>query len=526
MEPPATGKAVQVPQIMLVEDERIVAMHLRQQLLKLGYHVPTIAASGIRALRHIETARPDLVLMDIKLEGEMDGIATAAAIPPDYHIPVIYLTAYSEEATLARARATRPYGYLIKPFSERELHATIQMTLERRSAEVTLRATEDRLRQAQKMEAIGQLAGGVAHDFNNLLSIIYGNLDELHEYAGKNPIISGMIDEIYEAARRGATLTQQLLAYSRRQALTPRVVAIGEQITNLTGLLRRTLGEGVQIKLTLRSDLWRTRIDPQQLEIALINLAVNARDAMPKSGSLTIEASNAVLEPGQAIDHTETEPGAYVVLAVSDTGCGMARSVIDRAFEPFFTTKPPGRGTGLGLSMVYGFVKQSAGYIGISSEPGKGTTIRIYLRAVFEEAEPADANTEAAAVSLPRAKAGEVVLVVEDDEVVRRMLVRTLLGLDYHALEAGNGRLALVLLETAARVDLLLTDIVLPGGMSGADLGRRAVARRPELRTVYMSGYPADAIADGGVVVDGVPLLCKPFQKDDIARTLRRVLDR
>jgi len=514
---------MQMPQIMLVEDERIVAMHLRQQLMRLGYQVPAVVASGAHALRQIEASRPDLVLMDIHIEGDMDGITTAATIPPDYHIPVIYLTAYSEEATLARARATRPYGYLIKPFSERELHATIQMTLERCTAEAALRSSEERLRQSQKMEAIGQLAGGVAHDFNNLLSVIYGNLDELQDHVGDDEIMQPIIAEIYDAAKHGATLTQHLLAYSRRQALSPRVVAVTDLITNLTGLLRRSLGETIGIRLNLKPNIWRIRIDPNQLEIALLNLALNARDAMPAGGQLTIEADNAVLDHDSVDSDTGVSGGRYVVLALTDTGTGMPKSVIDRVFEPFFTTKPPGGGTGLGLSMVYGFVMQSSGHVRIYSEPGRGTTIRIYLRAVSEDTAATGSGDDT--VSSSGARPGEVVLVVEDDDRVRNLTIRTLRGLGYQTLEANHGSAAIELLEASPRVDLLLTDIVLPDGMSGAALAGQVSVRRPELKVVYMSGYTADAIAQSGVLGPDVPLLSKPFQKAELARTLRQVLD-
>jgi signal transduction histidine kinase len=509
-------------QIMLVEDERIVAMHLRQQLLKLGYHVPAVVASGAHALRQIEASRPDLILMDIHIEGDMDGIATAAAIPLDYYIPVIYLTAFSEEATLVRARATRPYGYLIKPFSERELHATIQMTLERRAAEAALRITEERLRQSQKMEAVGQLAGGVAHDFNNLLALIYGYLDEMQDCADGDEILKGLIAETYEAARRGATLTRQLLAYSRRQPLSPRVVTLTDLITNLTGLLRRTLGEAIEIQLNLRPKLHQTYLDPNQLENALLNLALNARDAMPSGGRLTIEAENVVLDEDYIDEKAEAVSGHHVLLTLTDTGTGMPKSVIDRIFEPFFTTKPPGKGSGLGLSMVYGFVMQSSGHIKIYSEPGHGTSIRIFLRAADDDFTALPSANDMTALARP--KADEVVLVVEDDDSVRRLIVRTLRHLGYQTLEASHGRAAMQRQEEAARIDLLLTDLVLPDDMSGVVLARQLRAIQPGLKVIYMSGYAAEAVAQSGALDPDVKLLNKPFRRSELARALRNVL--
>jgi CheY-like chemotaxis protein/two-component sensor histidine kinase len=509
------------PRIMLVEDERIVAFHLRQQLQKLGYHVPAAVASGEKALRQIEEHKPDLILMDIHIEGEIDGIETAARIPEDYHIPVVYLTAYSEESTVARARATRPYGYLLKPFSERELHATIQMALERRAAEIALKLTEDRLRQAQKMEVVGQLAGGVAHDFNNLLAIIQGNLELVRERTG-DAEIREMLDDALKAAGRGATLTQQLLAYSRRQPLAPKRLVLDRLIADLSGLLRRMLGETIQVRAEVARDLRAVRVDPNQLESALLNLAVNARDAMPEGGRITIEAANAVLDEGYAADHAEVVPGSYVMIAVTDTGRGMSKDVAARALEPFFTTKPVGQGTGLGLSMVFGFVKQSQGHLKIYSEPGHGTTVKLYLAA--EAGGGADETPPEAASPAAGAGKGEVVLVVEDDPSVRKLALRMLAGLGYRALEAEDAGAAMRLLEGEARIDLLLTDVVLPGAMGGTALARAARERRPGLGVLYMSGYTANAIVHNGVLDEGVHLLTKPFGRQELAAKLREVL--
>ena len=369
-------------QIMVVEDERILALHLRQQLVRLGYGILGPTASGEDALRQIETAKPDLVLMDIHIEGMLDGIETAARIPPDYLIPVIYLTAYSEEATLARARRTKPYGYLIKPFSERELHATIQMALERNAAEKALHTSQAALRQAQKMEAIGQLAGGVAHDFNNLLGVIIGNLEVAAEQIAAHTDLAEMVQEALNAALQGAGLTQQLLAYARLQPLSARLLQLNELIPALVGLMRRTLGGKVLIRTQLADKLWKICVDANQLDSALLNLAINARDAMPEGGVLTIAASNIQYGPASVHPVPGMGDGAYVLIAVTDSGSGMSKAVAEKALEPFFTTKPVGKGTGLGLSMVYGFVKQSNGHIVIDSAPGCGTTIYLYLPAV------------------------------------------------------------------------------------------------------------------------------------------------
>jgi signal transduction histidine kinase len=509
--------------IMLVEDERIVALHMQQQLSTFGYDVVANVANGTQALQKIEEDQPDLVLMDIHIEGEIDGIDTAARIPPGYHIPVVYLTAYSEEATLERARATKPYGYLLKPFSERELHATIQMVLERSGTEKALRASEERLRQAQKMEVVGQLAGGVAHDFNNLLAIIYGNLDLLDEALADRPDLRQIVQTTMNAAGRGAALTHQLLAYSRLQPLDPRVLDLGKLAVEMTKLLHRTLGETIEIQTEVPGDLWKTRIDPNQLENALLNLAVNARDAMPNGGKLMIEAQNAILDAAYAEEHLEVAPGRYVMLAVTDTGTGMSKEVARRALEPFFTTKPTGQGTGLGLSMVYGFVKQSKGHLKIYSEEGHGTTVKLYLPAATSGQEDSRAAVDPG--ELPAARPGEVVLVVEDDPMVLRLAVQLLTRFGYQTLEAQDGPEAIAMLERDGRVDLLFTDVVLPKGMSGMVLAREARRRRPELKVLYMSGYTGNAIVHHGVLDKGVHLLTKPFRKIELARKVRQVLD-
>jgi signal transduction histidine kinase len=509
--------------IMVVEDERIVALHLRQQLTKLGYDVPAPVASGEAALLQVEHARPNLILMDIHIEGLLDGIETATRVPADYHIPVIYLTAYSEPATLDRARTTKPYGFLVKPFSERELHATIQMALERCRGEQAQRDGDASRRQSHKMAAIGQLAGGVAHDFNNLLGVIIGNLDSVVEHGLDDPELVVMIGDALGAALRGASLTRHLLAYSRQQALEPRVLNLDRVIADQIGLLRRTLGEAIEIATALPADLWPARVDPNQLENALLNLAVNARDAMPRGGTLTISAENVTLEPGEVDAQSDMSAGRYVLVAVADTGTGMSRDVVDRAFEPFFTTKPDGAGTGLGLSMVYGFVRQSFGQVKIESEEGRGTAIKLYFPAAEGPAVPATPPADAAA--MPTARSGEVILVVEDDVALRKLITGQLANLGYAVVQAADGIAGHRLLAEADRIDLLLTDVVLPNGMSGPTLARDAQARRPGLRVLFMSGYTKNAVVHDGALDSGTHLLTKPFRKADLARKIRLVLD-
>jgi PAS domain S-box-containing protein len=322
------------------------------------------------------------------------------------------------------------------------------------------RTVEDQLRQAQKMEAIGQLTGGVAHDFNNLLAVMMGNLELLEGASKGDPDTAELIADALDAAKRGASLTHRLLAFSRQQQLAPSAVEVGALVTGLIGVLRRVVEETVRIETVIAPDLWTCRIDAHQLENALLNLAVNARDAMPEGGRLAIAAENAVLDADYARDHAEVTAGRYVQLSVSDTGTGMSKEVVARALEPFFTTKPVGQGTGLGLPMVYGFVKQSGGHLAIYSEPGFGTTVKLYLPEFRAHSAGSPFVDEKAALA---ADGEAVVLVVEDDEAVRRLQLRVLHSLQYRTLEAPDGAAGLAILESEARVDLLLADIVLPG---------------------------------------------------------------
>jgi len=366
------------PRILVVEDERIIALHLRQQLTKLGYDVPNAVSTGDHALRRIEQARPDLVLMDINLRGKMDGIATAALIPPAYRIPVIYLTAYSADTTLARAAATNPHGYLLKPFAERELHAMIQVTLARCQAERAARAAEERRQQTRKMEALSQLAAGMADEVDDLLTVLYGQLETLGHHAVDAPALAEPIHEAFSEAIEKERLIRRLLDFSGRRKLTPATISVSDLVSGAISRLCQIAGDTIKIRPRLPDGLWRARIDPDQLSRALVNLAMNSAEAMPGGGSLTIEAQNATIDQHDG-------DGRYVLLSVTDTGTGMSEQVVERAFEPFFTTRPDSSGRGLGLSLVFGFVRQSGGHISIDSKPANGTTVRLYLPAATDE---------------------------------------------------------------------------------------------------------------------------------------------
>ncbi|MGQ9927310.1 MAG: PAS domain S-box protein [Chloroflexaceae bacterium] len=380
-------------------------------------------------------------------------------------------------------------------------------------------ALEEQLRQAQRLEAIGQLTGGVAHDFNNLLTVILGNAELLSEALADNLDLLPLARMISTAAQRGAALTQHLLAFARRQALDPRAVDVNRLITGMDELIRRALGEHIAIQLILAPDLWRALVDPAQLESALLNLCINARDAMPMGGTLTIETANVLLDQQYADRSMEVTPGAYVLVAVSDTGTGIAPEHLPHVFEPFFTTKEHGKGSGLGLSMVYGFVKQSRGHVTIYSEPGQGTTVRLYLPRTVEEAAGYETNVTGAWRG-----ENETILLVEDDEAVRHFARQQLTSLGYRVLEARTGPEALELVRAHDEIALLFTDIVMPGGISGRELVRAARQVRPGLKVLYTSGYTENVIVHHGHLDPGVLLLSKPYRRADLARKVREAL--
>ncbi len=382
--------------------------------------------------------------------------------------------------------------------------------------------TEEQLRQAQKMEAVGQLTGGVAHDFNNLLAIIMGNLELLADSEEKGSMPAALVERALRATRRGAELTRRLLAFSRRQTLQPERIELNALVTSLTDLLSRTLGENIRVETELADDVGTVVVDPGQLENALLNLAVNARDAMPRGGRLLIESANVELDADYVAAVKDVLPGPYVMLAVSDTGEGMTPEIVSRAFEPFFTTKEVGKGSGLGLSMVYGFVKQSGGHVAIYSEVSLGTTIRLYLP-----------RTAVSGVASPHVKPaaagqdgnGQHVLVVEDDPDVRQLVATQLGARGYAVQAAASGREAMVLIAGAAPIDLLLTDVVLSGGMSGADIVARARHHRPGLRVLYMSGYTEGMINMDLLRADNAHFLQKPFTRIQLAHAVREALE-
>ena len=467
--------------------------------------VPVVSNSG-EVLGGLFFGHPDAGMFTARDELIVGGIAAQAAIGID-------------NARLYRASQQAQDSLRV-----------LNETLEQRVAdEIAERMrTEEALRQAQKMEAVGQLTGGIAHDFNNLLTAITGGADTLQRMLpqplGANDArIRRALRMIDQGAQRAATLTQRLLAFARRQALDPRPIDANKLVSGMSELLRRTLGEAVAIETVLAGGLWRTMTDPNQLENALLNLAVNARDAMPGGGKLTIETANSYLDESYAALHQEAVPGQYVMIAVSDTGTGMSRETIEHVFEPFFTTKEVGQGTGLGLSQVYGFIKQSNGHIKIYSEVGQGSVVKLYLPRLVDDARPAsEAEEEAEA---PPGGSGELILVVEDDEDVRAYSTETLRDLGYRVLTAPNGPAGLEVLARHPGIRLLFTDVGLPGGMTGRQLADNARRLRPGLLVLFTTGYARNAIVHGGILDPGTHLLPKPFTHAGLAAKIRALLD-
>ncbi|WP_168217548.1 ATP-binding protein [Paracoccus liaowanqingii] len=383
-------------------------------------------------------------------------------------------------------------------------------------------AQEEKLRQAQKMEAVGQLTGGVAHDFNNLLTIIMGNAELLSDNLSDNPNLKKLADITVSAADRGAELTSRLLAFSRKQPLEPRVIDLGKLVLGMDDLLRRTMPENINFELVRAGGLWKTEIDPGQVESAILNLVLNARDAMPEGGCVTIEIVNASLDEDYVALEAGVQAGQYVLIDVTDTGHGIPKDKIGRVFEPFFTTKTVGKGSGLGLSMVYGFVKQSGGHIRVYSEEGEGTSFKLYFPRSFS-LRNADADPHAAGSVL---RGQETILVVEDDHLVRENVTSQLKFLGYRVYEASSGAEAIKITEHNQDIDLLFTDVVMPGGMSGRELAEIVTVLLPKIAVLFTSGYTENSIVHNGRLDPGVELLSKPYRREQLANKIRKVLDR
>lgn len=469
--------------------------------------VPVISRNG-EVMGGLFFGHADVGVFTDRSERGLSGLAAEAAVAID-------------NARLAQAAEFELEERRRAEEALRALNATLEEQVAERTAQ--LQANEEALRQSQKMEAVGQLTGGIAHDFNNLLQIIVGNLDLLQRNLdSRSPRLHRAAANAMTGAKRAASLTQRLLAFSRRQPLDPKPTNINTLVTSLSDLIPRTLGETISVETVLGAGVWRVDVDPNELEAALLNLAVNARDAMPKGGRLTIETTNAHIDEAYSAGHAEVLPGQYVAISVSDTGIGMDEETLAHAFEPFFTTKAVGKGTGLGLSQVYGFVKQTGGHVKIYSEVGQGTTVKVYLPRLMAATETPDADDSPL---IPEGSVGETILVLEDDDDVRTYSVETLRDLGYRVVEAHDGPSALRLLARQARVDLLFSDVVLPGGLTGAQVAEQAREMRPDLKVLFTTGYARNAIIHQGRLDKGVHLITKPFNATDLAAKVRDLLD-
>ena len=397
---------------------------------------------------------------------------------------------------------------------------------ERRDAQQRLETAREQLYQSQKMDAVGQLTGGVAHDFNNLLTIIIGNLDTAKRtleswQEGARARLERTIDNALIGANRAAALTGHLLAFSRRQPLKPTLLDVNKLLRNLSVFLKPSLGEQVQLEVVGAGGVWQVEADPAQLEAAILNLAVNARDAMPNGGQVTVEASNVLLDERYCSENAEVRPGQYVQISVTDNGTGMTKEVVTHVFEPFFTTKQAGHGTGLGLSQVYGFVKQSGGHVKVYSEEGLGTTVKIYLPRTYGKK---TGEHPVQQTVTPSAYGKETILVVEDDDDVRAFICETLEDLNYMVLQAGDAASALGIIDGGGHIDLLLTDVILPGP-NGRELATAALAKRPQLKVLFMTGYSRNAIVHQGRLDEGVQLIQKPLTQSSLAVRICDILD-
>lgn len=622
--------------ILIVEDESIVALDIKHHLKRFGYRVLGPAASADAALKIVDQEVPDLVLMDIKIQGDMDGVETARIIRERYHRPVIMLTAYADEQTLNRAKLSGPFGYILKPFDERELRTTIEMAHYRHKMELKLQASEERyrrlfeedlsgdfitdgegviidcnpaflrlcgyqnreeifgthvdelfsqehqrrymweqiklngmirlqefeingaaegaatvlanmvgnynednqlvslhgylidttemknlehqLRQAQKMEAIGRMAGGIAHDFNNLLTVILGYITLVNEKYQEDEPLENELEGIRNAAGKAAKLTRQLLAFSRQQVLNPEVVNVNELMRDLEKMIRRLIDEDIVINIFPEAASPKIYVDPSQLEQVVLNLVVNARDAMGRGGKLTIEITNVDLEESSTTPLGQIPPGSYCVMKIADNGKGIPVENLPLIFEPFFTTKPAEKGTGLGLSTVYGIVKQSKGFIDVESTLDQGATFRLYFPVT-------EKSIEHEAIEIPDLElylGTERILLVEDDNAVRAVTLRILNRAGYDVIEARNAGEALLIFEEAHEsINLVLTDFVMPH-LTGDQLIERLERIRPGFPSIIMSGY-MKRLNSELKHVDAV--LPKPFRPEELLRTVRTVID-
>lgn len=514
--------------ILYLEDNPMDAEMIERSLAKAGILFDATVVST-RADFEAELAKKayDLILCDNRLPS-FDGLAALRLVREKLpEIPFIFVSGSIGEDAAIEALQRGATDYILKDRPGR-LASAVRRAIhdseerkKRQEAEEALRRSEEQVRQIQKLEAIGQLAGGVAHDFNNLLTIINGRSQLMMAKFQPEDPFRKELELIYKTGARAANLTRQLLAFSRKQVLQPRILDLNAVVSDITKMLRRLIGEDIELSLVLQPGLGHVKADPGQVEQVIMNLSVNARDAMPNGGKLTIETSNVDLIKKNAEDPVEMTPGAYVMFSVMDNGVGMDAETQKRAFEPFFTTKGVGKGTGLGLSTVYGIVKQSGGHIGFDSEPGKGTDFKIYLPRVEAALDSSAMKSASTLLSSGR----ETILVVEDEDEIRWLIQEVLHSFGYTVIQASNGRQALEFAsQHTGPIDLLLTDIVMPE-MGGRDLAAKLLAMRPTLRVLFMSGYTSDALVKQGIQEQQIAILEKPFAPDVLSHKIRELLN-
>ena len=517
---PGPEQAAQALHVLLIEDNLADAELCLLDLKKKGFKISAdVAQTQDEFMAFVCSEEYDLVLSDYNLRNWNGLDAMRVLRDKGKDVPFVLVTGSLGDEAAVECVKQGVSDYVLKDRRAR-LPVAIERALQEKAERVARRRLEEQLQQSQKMEAIGRLAGGVAHDFNNLLTVITGYSQLLLDSLDPGNPMHSHVGQIKKAGDRATSLTRQLLAFSRKQVLAPQVLDLNQVVTNMNKMLTRLIGEDVELVTICFPRLWRVKADPGQIEQVMMNLVVNARDAMPRGGKLTIETANANLGKNYPDQHSVIAPGSYVMLAVSDTGSGMNQETQSRIFEPFFTTKEQGKGTGLGLSTVYGIVKQSGGHIWVYSEPEKGATFKVYLP-----------RTEAGAEELKKAESvvrtqtgSETIMLVEDNESVRTFVRGVLEARGYRLLEAGGSEDALKAIEGHAEpIHLLLTDVVMPR-MSGTELAARIAPLHPETKVLYMSGYTDNAIVHHGVLDEGTHFLQKPFVPEVLTQKIREVL--
>ncbi|MDA3940007.1 MAG: response regulator [Spirochaetia bacterium] len=508
--------------ILIIEDEAIVALDLKTNLERIGYSVIGSTPSGEEALDLLDSLNPDLIITDIKLQGDMDGIDVAEILNEKFGIPFIILSAYSDEGIIERAKHVEPYGYIIKPFGTNNLRASIEMAMYRAKMKTEVNKLEMQLRQSEKLTAVGTLAGGIAHDFNNILTIILGYTTLIDEKLSLNENIETDIEGIRTAALRANSLTKHLLAFSRKQVLNPDFVGIDIIVGNISKMVSRIIPKNISLSVVNNSESHVVYIDQAQIEQVLLNLVLNAKDAMPDGGSLVLKSDVLKLHKKLLVTTGTVPKGDYISFSVKDSGTGISPENYNHIFDPFFTTKPLHKGTGLGLASVYGIIKQSGGYIDVISESGKGALFTVYLE-ISNKSVLVSKSTVKGEKAVYRGS--ETILVVEDEEEIRKLIVKMLNSNGYDVIESSNPGEAILLSENKEMsFDLLITDVFMPL-MNGKQLSERLKTMGKQFYTVFISGYEEKKVQNLGINTNNNEYLSKPFQWLDLLSIVRLTLD-